>query len=104
MVLIFRDFSERTAAEKNLRRAAERLALANSAKDAFSARLSHELRTPLGAILGWIGLMMDSTQGPNIQSQGLEVVNRNAIILSKLISDLLDVSRITTGTDVARVR
>jgi signal transduction histidine kinase len=42
--------------------------------------------------------MMDSTQGQNIQSQGLEVVHRNAVILSKLISDLLDVSRITTGT------
>jgi len=98
VVLIFRDFSEHRAAEKNLRRAADGLALANSAKDAFLARLSHELRNPLGAILGWIGLMMDSTQGQNIQSQGLEVVHRNAIILSKLVSDLLDVSRITTGT------
>jgi signal transduction histidine kinase len=97
VVLNFRDFSEHRAAEKNLRRAADGLALANSAKDAFLAKLSHELRTPLGAILGWIGLMMDSKQGQNIQSQGLEVVHRNAVILSKLISDLLDVSRITTG-------
>jgi PAS domain S-box-containing protein len=98
VVLVFRDFSEHRSAEEKLRRAADGLALANSAKDAFLARLSHELRAPLGAILGWVGLMRDSAQEQNIQSQGLEVVHRNAITLSELISDLLDVSRITSGT------
>lgn len=97
VVLIFRDFSEHRASEEKLRRAADGLALANSAKDAFLARLSHELRTPLGAILAWVSLMKGSNPGKALQSQGLEVVERNAQSLSELISDLLDVSRITSG-------
>jgi signal transduction histidine kinase len=67
-------------------------------EDAFLARLSHELRTPLGAIIAWISLMKGSHPGEAIQSQGFEVVERNATSLSQLISDLLDVSRITSGT------
>lgn len=98
VVLIFRDFTVHKIAEEKLRRAADDLALANHAKDTFLATVSHELRTPLNAILGWIGVMNDSPHDQNIQSQGVEVVKRNAITMSKLISDLLDVSRITSGT------
>src|SRR5688572_23235838 len=69
---------------------------ANRIKDEFLATLSHELRTPLNAILGWTQLLrMDKPQGDT--ARGLEVIERNVRAQSKLIEDLLDVSRISTG-------
>lgn len=69
---------------------------ANRLKDEFLATLSHELRTPLNAILGWAQLLrMEKLQGQ--AAHGVEVIERNAKAQTKLIEDLLDVSRITTG-------
>jgi signal transduction histidine kinase len=68
----------------------------NRIKDEFLATLSHELRTPLNAILGWTQLLrMESLEGDALH--GVEVIERNAKAQTKLIEDLLDVSRITTG-------
>jgi signal transduction histidine kinase len=70
---------------------------ANRLKDEFLATLSHELRTPLNAILGWTQLLrMDGVEAAET-GHGLEVIERNARSQTKLIEDLLDVSRITTG-------
>ena len=69
----------------------------NRLKDDFLATLSHELRTPLGAILGWAH-MLDSAQLDAEQRQrGVEAVLRNAHAQTRMIEDLLDVSRITSG-------
>ena len=74
---------------------------ANRIKDEFLATLSHELRTPLNAILGWTQLLRSSPGGVTTDLQevghGLEVIERNARSQTKLIEDLLDVSRITSG-------
>jgi signal transduction histidine kinase/DNA-binding NarL/FixJ family response regulator len=68
----------------------------NRIKDEFLATLSHELRTPLNAILGWTQLLR--MEKPNAEvDHGLEVIERNARAQTKLIEDLLDVSRIETG-------
>jgi signal transduction histidine kinase/ActR/RegA family two-component response regulator len=67
-------------------------------KDEFLATLSHELRTPLNAILGWSKILcMPGVSAVDFQ-RGLEVVERNARIQAQLIEDLLDMSRITSGT------
>ena len=69
---------------------------ANRIKDEFLSTLSHELRTPLNAILGWTQLLeMEKPSGEF--AHGLEVIERNARAQTKLIEDLLDVSRISTG-------
>ncbi len=68
----------------------------NRIKDEFLSTLSHELRTPLTAILGWTQLLHGETSTSEIE-HGLDVVERNAKAQSKLIEDLLDVSRISTG-------
>jgi signal transduction histidine kinase/ActR/RegA family two-component response regulator len=69
---------------------------ANRIKDEFLSTLSHELRTPLNAILGWTQLLqMEKPTGE--VAHGLEVIERNARAQTKLIEDLLDVSRISTG-------
>ena len=76
---------------------------ANRVKDEFLATLSHELRTPLNAIVGWTQLL--KLEGPQGEfAHGLDVIERNAKSQAKLIEDLLDVSRITTGKMRLNVR
>jgi signal transduction histidine kinase len=69
---------------------------ANRMKDEFLATLSHELRTPLNAILGWAQLLQRAPQDPG-SLEGVQVIERNARILTQLIEDLLDMSRIVSG-------
>jgi CheY-like chemotaxis protein len=70
---------------------------ANRMKDEFLTTLSHELRTPLAAILGWTRLLRSGRLDPERTSGALEVIERNVLAQTKLIDDLLDVSRIITG-------
>jgi signal transduction histidine kinase len=62
------------------------------------ASLSHEFRTHLNAMLGWTSLMKESLNDVGFVSQGLDVLERNTKTLTELIADLLDISKITTGT------
>jgi signal transduction histidine kinase/ActR/RegA family two-component response regulator len=70
---------------------------ANRLKDEFLATLSHELRTPLNAILGWTRLLRSKAVQPGDVDRALEKVERNAHAQTRLVEDLLEVSRITTG-------
>lgn len=70
---------------------------ASSMKDEFLATLSHELRTPLGAILGWAHLLRVRRMNEQELHQGLEVIEQNARMQTRLIEDLLDMSRIIAG-------
>jgi signal transduction histidine kinase len=66
-------------------------------KDEFLATVSHELRTPLNAITGWVRLLQTGNLGQNDVHRGLETIQRNADSQTRLINDLLDVSRIISG-------
>ena len=70
---------------------------ANRLKDEFLATLSHELRTPLNAMLGWTQLLRTRKMDEQRMDRALETIDRNTRALSKLIEDILDVSRIMTG-------
>ena len=94
--LVFTDLSERERA--NELQVAHTQALAdNAARDQFLAVVSHELRTPLHAILGWVQMLTESTDGNSTATKGLRVIERNARAQAQLIDDLLDVSRIIAG-------
>jgi signal transduction histidine kinase/DNA-binding response OmpR family regulator len=71
--------------------------LANRTKDEFLATLSHELRTPLTAILGWSHIVRQNELDDAQLARALETIERNAHAQSRLIDDLLDVSRIISG-------
>ena len=70
---------------------------ANRMKDQFLATLSHELRTPLNAIVGWTALLMQGSLPPDAAARAVAVIDRNARAQTKLIEDVLDVSRIVSG-------
>jgi PAS domain S-box-containing protein len=69
---------------------------ANRLKDEFLATLSHELRTPLNAIIGWLQILNTRAVDPATR-QTLDVIDRNAASLRRLIEDVLDVSAIVSG-------
>ncbi len=71
---------------------------ANRTKDDFLATLSHELRTPLNAILGWASILSRSDYDKARVRHAVHVIERNARIQSQMIEELLDVSRIVSGT------
>jgi signal transduction histidine kinase len=84
-----------------LRQEREARASAESAsrlKDEFLALLSHELRTPLHVITNWLWqLKQGKTIPPSILEKALEVIERNTALQSRLVDDLLDVSRAAAG-------
>jgi PAS domain S-box-containing protein len=70
---------------------------ANRVKDEFLAMLSHELRTPLNAILGWAHILQSrSGDEPGVR-RAAAIIARNVDVQTRLISDLLDISRIVSG-------
>jgi len=65
-------------------------------KDDFIAVLSHELRTPLNAIMGWTHVLQKSG-GDEQTLRGLAAIERNGRTQARMISDLLDMSRLNLG-------
>jgi two-component system, chemotaxis family, CheB/CheR fusion protein len=82
------------AQEQSARTEAER---ANRSKDEFLSIVSHELRNPLNAMLGWAQLLRKRKLNEDAVKKGLEAIEHSAKVQTKLIADLLDVSRITSG-------
>jgi PAS domain S-box-containing protein len=80
-------------AERVARSEAERL---SHLKDEFLATLSHELRTPLNAIQGWAGLLLQTPRSQE-DRHALQTIDRNVRAQARIISDLLDMSRIVSG-------
>jgi PAS domain S-box-containing protein len=86
---------ERARLYEALQHTAEQLATANRRKDEFLAMLGHELRNPLAPISTALDVM--EIKDPSAMHQEREVIRRQVDHLSRLIGDLLDVSRITRG-------
>ena len=84
---------ERRRAEASTRVAQE----ANRAKDEFLMTLSHELRTPMTAILGWARLLPSMDPTDPLFREAVSSIARGAQLQSRLIDDILDVSRIVSG-------
>jgi signal transduction histidine kinase/ActR/RegA family two-component response regulator len=69
----------------------------NRTKDEFLATLSHELRTPLTPVIGWTHMIRSGRLDAPSVNQGIEVIEKNAQALSRLINDLLDMSSILSN-------
>lgn len=79
------------------RRARQEAETANRAKDEFLAVLSHELRTPLTATLGWTRLLRTGHLDGQRSHRAIEAIERSALTQTRLVNDLLDISRIIAG-------
>jgi signal transduction histidine kinase/ActR/RegA family two-component response regulator len=93
-----RDTNQRLAEglerEQRARRESE---AASYLKDEFLMTLSHELRTPLTAIYGWARMLTLEGLPEKQRARALQSIERNARVQTRLIDDLLDVSRAITG-------
>ena len=96
-VVSLRDITQLKQAEEERAKLLEEAQAANRAKDEFLAILSHELRTPLNPIVGWSQLLARGGLSAAEVKQGGEIIQRNAMLQTKLISDILDISRIIQG-------
>ena len=86
---IARDITERNRLQRELEQA-------NRAKDEFLATLSHELRTPLNAVLGYAQILKGRIEEPQSR-RAAEIIERNALALTQLVADVLDLSAIAAG-------
>jgi CheY-like chemotaxis protein len=94
---IARDITEQKQIERALKDAKEAAETANRSKDHFLAVLSHELRTPLTPVLMTASaLEMDPTIPAHLRTD-MAMIRRNVELETKLIDDLLDLSRVTMG-------
>jgi signal transduction histidine kinase len=92
-LIVLRDITERLQMEQELRRSEEHYRN-------FLAMVSHELRTPLTGILGMAEAMQANVYGPlnDRQVRSLHIIEQSGRHLAAVISDMLDLSRIQSGT------
>lgn len=77
---------------RNLEFAREKAENADRMKSNFIANVSHEIRTPLNAIVGFTGLLADSSEEE--RTEYIQIINNNSDLLLNLVSDVLDLSRL----------
>ena len=85
---------EDATAAVNLR---QELINANTAKDQFLAQLSHELRNPLSPVITMVAELEVFAEALPAAREPLEIIRRNVELEARLIDDLLDVTRISSG-------
>jgi PAS domain S-box-containing protein len=92
-----RDIDERSRLEATTHQQAEALADLHRRKDEFLAMLSHELRNPLAPIMNAVQLLRLQRDESNLLEHPLTIIERQLGQLVRLVDDLLEVSRISTG-------
>jgi signal transduction histidine kinase/CheY-like chemotaxis protein len=80
--------------ERTARNDAEQASLL---KDQFLAAVSHELRAPLTTMLLWERVLRDETADAALRARALDAIHQSALLQSRLVADLIDVSRAATG-------
>jgi signal transduction histidine kinase len=92
-----RENEERRKLEAEHEAALSREREANRLKDEFLAAVSHELRTPLNAMMGWAQLLATAPPSEETIQKAVTSIVKNARAQTRVIEDLVDVSRIVTG-------
>ncbi|PWU20809.1 MAG: hypothetical protein C5B49_03670 [Bdellovibrio sp.] len=82
---------------QKLTQAKEQADAASEAKTRFLANMSHEIRTPLGALMGFAEMMLSHELSESEKKEYGAVIRRNGEQLSRIIDEILDLSRVEAG-------
>jgi PAS domain S-box-containing protein len=96
-IIVATDVTRYKEIEAQLKSAKEEAEVANATKSAFLANMSHEIRTPLGAVIGFSELMLDGQMSASDRLNTIEIIKRNGKLLSTIINDILDLSKVEAG-------
>jgi len=96
-IAYIRDITDSKAAAKALLDAKEAAELANRAKTQFISAMSHEIRTPFNAVLGIFDILGEGQLTPD-QKQLIGTAERTSRSLLRIINDVLDYARISSGS------
>lgn len=97
IIVTGKDMTESINKEKELKIEKEKAEEADRLKSEFLANMSHEIRTPLNAIVGFSSILSD-TADEKQKSEFVSIINENSNMLLNIINDILDLSRIESGT------
>ncbi|AMQ57333.1 hypothetical protein AO498_12875 [Algoriphagus sanaruensis] len=97
MMSISKDITSQKIWEKGLVEAMEAADQASRAKSQFLANMSHEIRTPMNGLLGIIDLLENTPMNP-IQKQYVDIIKNSGSSLLAIIRDILDYSKIESGS------
>lgn len=82
---------------RTLENAYKKLQKLDKMKDDFLSTVSHELRTPLTSIKGFAEILLNYEEDPDTRKEFLTIINNEAERLTRLVNDVLDLSRIEAG-------
>jgi two-component system CheB/CheR fusion protein len=94
IMILGTEVTEEVLSRGELQKAKQEAENANQMKTLFLANISHEIRTPLAAIFGFSDILKSSSLNDGESGEYVERISRNAILLRKIIDDLLDLSKI----------
>ena len=93
---VARDVTEREITRRELEAAKIAAEAASQAKTDFLANMSHEIRTPLNGVIGLIGALQGDDLTPR-QRELVDLIAQSGESLERLVSDILDVSKVEAG-------
>ena len=97
IVIRIDDVTERERIIEKLQLAQAQAEQSDKLKSAFLANMSHEIRTPLNAIVGFSDLLINTPDSED-REEYKRIINNNNELLLKLINDILDLSKIESGS------
>jgi PAS domain S-box-containing protein len=100
---IIEEITERKIYEQDLKRAKEEAEKSDRLKSAFLANMSHEIRTPMNAILGFSSLLKVEDPEKERRDYYIDIINSKGKDLMRIISDIIDISRIEAGDLLVRM-
>ncbi len=98
VLALARDYTKQILDEQELIKAKEEAEISDKLKSAFLANMSHELRTPLNAIIGFSNLLKFPDLEDEERLEYINIISERGNDLLKLISDIIDLSKIESGS------